>query len=198
MPPLLDSADSAPVLQPSEAGNGFTLRIASLQDTSALARAAATFFVQTFGSANRREDMDAYLASAFSVERQRADLQDPNQRVWLALGVNGDTVGYAHVRRRPLPTYISIARPSATEIARIYADQTWHGHGLGAALLRACIATAQEWRAEVIWLGVWERNPRAIAFYEKHGFRAVGEQEFQLGADRQRDVVMALYLTTAS
>ncbi len=90
------------------------------------------------------------------------------------------------------------ATARATEIARIYADHHWHGHGLGAALLRACIETAQEWGAEVIWLGVWERNPRAIAFYEKHGFRAVGEQEFQLGADRQRDVVMALNLTTAS
>src|SRR5256885_2894037 len=182
MSPLLDSADSAPVLQPSEAGNGFTLRIASPQDATGLAGAAATFFVQTFGSANRREDMDAYLASAFSVERQRADLQDPNQRVWLALGVNGDTVGYAHVRRRPLPTYISIARPSATEIARIYADQTWHGHGLGAALLRACIETAQEWRGEGIWLGGWGRQPRPIAFFEKHGFRAVREQGIQVGA----------------
>ena len=100
MPPLLDSADSAPVLQPSEAGNGFTLRIASPQDATGLAGAAATFFVQTFGSANRREDMDAYLTSAFSEGRQRADLQDPNQRVWLALGGNGDTAGYAQVRRR--------------------------------------------------------------------------------------------------
>ena len=62
----------------------------------------------------------------------------------------------------------------------------------------ACLATAREWEADLLWLGVWEHNPRAIAFYEKRGFRAIGAQEFLLGADRQRDLVMVLYLTTAS
>jgi ribosomal protein S18 acetylase RimI-like enzyme len=43
----------------------------------------------------------------------------------------------------------------------------------------------------VVWLGVWERNPKAIAFYKKFGFREVGAHVFPLGSDPQRDVVMA-------
>jgi ribosomal protein S18 acetylase RimI-like enzyme len=91
---------------------------------------------------------------------------------------------------------VSIAGLKTAEIARLYADQRWHGRGLGGALMHVCIATARDWGADLLWLGVWERNARAIAFYEKHGFRVIGEQEFQLGADRQRDLVMALNLTS--
>ena len=62
--------------------------------------------------------------------------------------------------------------------------------------MRTCIASARAHGADWLWLGVWEQNPRAIAFYQKHGFRTIGEQTFVLGTDRQRDLVMALDLTT--
>jgi ribosomal protein S18 acetylase RimI-like enzyme len=77
---------------------------------------------------------------------------------------------------------------------RIYADREWHGRGVAAALMRACVAQARDWRCDVVWLGVWEDNPRAIAFYEKTGFRAVGRQTFLLGSDVQHDLVMSLPL----
>jgi len=38
---------------------------------------------------------------------------------------------------------------------------------------------------------VWERNPRAIAFYRKCGFAEVGTHTFVFGTDRQRDLVLA-------
>ena len=40
------------------------------------------------------------------------------------------------------------------------------------------------------WLGVWEHNPRAIAFYRKWGFTPVGEHCFAVGDDPQRDVIL--------
>jgi len=171
-----------------------SLRKATPADALTLARAAAALFVDTFGAANRPEDMDAYLASAFSESHQRAELCDVDSRVWLAM-IGDDIVGYAHVRRSPAPNGISGARTRAVEIARIYAGRRWHGHGLGAALMETCVATAKEWGGDVLWLGVWERNSRAIAFYEKHGFQVVGDQPFLLGADLQRDLVMARRLT---
>lgn len=171
-----------------------SLRIATPADARTLARAATALFVDTFGAANRPEDMDTYVASAFSEGHQRAELSDVDSRVWLAT-IGEDVVGYAHVRRSPAPSGISGARTRAIEIARIYAGRRWHGHGLGAALMEACVATAKEWGGDVLWLGVWERNPRAIAFYEKHGFQVVGDQPFLLGTDLQRDLVMARRLT---
>jgi ribosomal protein S18 acetylase RimI-like enzyme len=171
-----------------------SLRIATVADARALARAAAAFFMDTFGAANQPADMDAYLASAFSENHQRAELSDPDSRIWLAT-IGDDVVGYAHVRRSPVPSSISGARTRAVEIARIYAGRRWHGQGLGKALMETCVTTAKEWGGDVLWLGVWEKNPRAIAFYEKHGFQIVGEQPFLLGADLQRDLVMARRLT---
>ena len=173
------------------------LRVATPSDAAALSRAASTFFLDTFGDANRRDDMETYLASAFSEATQHRELVDADNRIWLAIAANGDIAGYAHVRRSAAPSGASIGRSHAVEIARIYAGQQWQGRGLGAALMNQCIATAREWGGEVLWLGVWERNPRAIAFYEKHGFQVVGEQPFLLGADLQRDLVMARRLTNA-
>ena len=185
------------LIEPTQAVESITLRAATPADASALAGAAAAFFSQTFGPANRSEDMKAYLAEAFSEEGQRAHLRDPDQRVWLALDATGAIVGYAHVRLGAAPSGASaIASARPVELARLYADSRLHGHGVGAVLMRACVDAAREWGGDLLWLGVWEHNPRAIAFYGKHGFRPVGEQEFLLGTDRQRDIVMARDLTT--
>jgi ribosomal protein S18 acetylase RimI-like enzyme len=86
-----------------------------------------------------------------------------------------------------------VARHPA-EVQRIYADRAWHGRGVGSALLTACVEQSRAWGCDVLWLGVWEQNPRGIAFYEKWGFRRVGEQRFLVGTDSQRDHVMALGL----
>ena len=66
----------------------------------------------------------------------------------------------------------------------------WHGKGLAQALMDACIGELRRQNADAVWLGVWEHNPRAIAFYRKCGFTEVGEHVFVLGEDPQRDVVM--------
>lgn len=178
------------------AGAGFSIRLATPDDAPALTVAGRDFFRDTFGSANRPEDMEAYLASAFSESRQRAELAEPGARVLLAIGRGGEIVGYAHLRLGASPP-ASSAAPSGrpAEIARLYADRRWHGRGLGAALMDAAVATARQWGAALLWLGVWEENPRAIAFYAKHGFVDVGGQEFLLGSDRQRDRIMARRLT---
>jgi diamine N-acetyltransferase len=177
------------------AGSEVTLTLASVGDAAQLARTAGTLFEQTFGEANTPEDMAAYVAVAFSEARQRDELADDRNRIWLARAPDSSIVGYAKVRLdSPAPGNSTAVR--AAEIARLYADRAWHGHGLGAWLMHTCIAVAREHHANLLWLGVWERNARAIAFYEKQGFRVIGEQSFMLGADRQRDLVMALDLTT--
>lgn len=171
-----------------------TIERASVADAALLARTAAGLFEQTFADANTPEDMAAYLAAAFAEDRQGRELADARNLIWLARdSTDGTTVGYAHLRLGSRSPALEIAGTSA-ETARLYADRAWHGRRVGAALMRTCIAAAREHHASVLWLGVWERNARAIAFYEKHGFEVIGEQTFMLGADRQRDLVMALDL----
>ena len=77
------------------------------------------------------------------------------------------------------------------EIQRFYVDHAWHGQGVARQLMAACVATARARGGATVWLGVWERNARAIRFYTKHGFTDVGTHDFLLGSDRQTDRVMS-------
>ena len=82
------------------------------------------------------------------------------------------------------------------ELMRIYLDNGWHGRGLAQALLKEVVRAARTLGGDSIWLGVWERNGRAIAFYEKSGFRRVGATEFRLGDRLHQDLVMVAELAT--
>ncbi len=175
----------------------FTIRHATTDDAGRLALASARFFAQTFGPDNRPEDMAAYLAGAFTVDRQVAEIRDPESTIWLAEVRESDApkdaaprlIGYVQLRQRRTVAPVHAEQPA--ELARLYVDREWLGRGVGAALIETCLNAAQGSGADVVWLGVWERNARAIAFYEKYGFRRVGTQAFQLGNDQQTDVVMA-------
>jgi GNAT superfamily N-acetyltransferase len=172
------------------------LRHATVDDSALLAELAARLFAQTFGAANTTDDMAAFLAATYTAEQQTAELADPDRRTWLAVAADGTAIGFAMLRRNRWSDGVRAERP--VEVQRIYADQAVHGRGVGARLMDACLATASEWKADVIWLAVWERNARAIAFYEKSGFQRVGVQDFQLGSDTQHDHVMARNLSISS
>ena len=164
-----------------------TIRLAGDTDAEMLAQVGAQLFQATFAVDNDPMDMYVYLSDAFTPERQRAELADPDRICLLA--EEGPTVaGYALLRCGAAQRHVTGARP--IEIQRFYIDRAWHGRGLAAQLMAACLAAARERGAETVWLGVWERNPRAIRFYEKHGFTDVGSQEFRLGTDLQTDRVM--------
>lgn len=165
------------------------LRRATPSDARLLAELAARLFEATYDKDNDPEDIRSYLAGAFSEDLQYAELADPDGVTWIALGPMDQPIGYAAMRRGTRTDDIAAARPA--EVQRIYADHAWHGHGIGAALMAACVEQARAWQCDVLWLAVWERNPRAIAFYEKTGFRKVGRQTFMLGSDLQCDHVMA-------
>ena len=176
----------------STATGGVTLRVATADDAAPLARLAARLFEEAFAADNTPEDMAGYLATAFTEERQRSELEDPGSRVWVAVPPGaadpGDAAGYAQVRRAAGPACVTARRPA--ELARLYVDRAWHGRGVANALMDACLAQAAAWGCDGLWLGVWERNARAIAFYERRGFRRVGRQSFLLGRDQQTDWVI--------
>jgi ribosomal protein S18 acetylase RimI-like enzyme len=167
-----------------------TIRRATTDDALLLSRLGARLFENTFGAANDPEDMREYLRSAFSLESQRDALADPAVAGFIAEDAGHAAIGYAMIKRGSRATGVTGAKP--VEVQRIYSDHAWHGRGIGALLMNACIDQARAWHADELWLGVWEENPRAIAFYEKTGFRVVGRQSFQLGEDLQQDLVMSL------
>ena len=160
-------------------------------DASLLSFLGAKLFEEAFGAANDPDDVRSFLSATYSPARQLAELGDPGRVAWIAES-GGEAVGYALVRRHASTANVSATDP--TEVQRIYVARSLHGQGVADLLMRACVDHARAWEADALWLGVWERNPRAIAFYTRGGFRRVGEQRFLVGSDLQRDHVMMLSL----
>jgi diamine N-acetyltransferase len=165
----------------------FLLRQALDRDAEALARFAAEVFAEAFGAQNNPDDLAAYLAEAFGPEVQAAEIADPSYRT-LLLEVGGELAGYAQLRRRPAPPCVTT--PAPVELKRFYLAAGHRGEGLAARLMEAAAGAAVSLGGRSIWLGVWEENPRARAFYRKCGFEDVGSQIFVVGTDPQRDRVL--------
>jgi GNAT superfamily N-acetyltransferase len=156
-------------------------------DAPALAEFAARTFAEAFGPANRPEDLEAHLVSAYGVTQQGRELADP-QCITVLIQAGDSLVAYAQVRRRPPPACVVGEEP--VELHRFYVDRPWHGQGVAQRLMDSVYAAARDLGGRTLWLGVWERNPRAIAFYLKSGWRDTGATTFCVGPDRQTDRVM--------
>ena len=163
------------------------IRRAVADDAAPLAEFATRIFIETFGPDNNAADIDAYVAKTYGREKQAREITDPSI-ITLVDDRDGMLVAFAQLR---------IER-DALEIARFYVDRALHGQGVAHALMHACLEIAEQAGFRKLWLGVWEKNRRAIAFYEKCGFRDVGSQPFLLGSDLQTDRVMEFQITTPS
>ncbi|MFO1414190.1 MAG: GNAT family N-acetyltransferase [Burkholderiales bacterium] len=163
------------------------IRRARRADASALAAVAEATFRATFATANTPADMERHCRATYGEAIQAAEIADPC-RLTLLCEDAGRLVGYAQLRWGKAPACVVAQAPA--EIQRLYVVAAAHGKGIAQQLMAACLAALAQRAADVAWLGVWERNPRAIAFYRKAGFREVGEHVFVLGTDAQRDVVM--------
>jgi ribosomal protein S18 acetylase RimI-like enzyme len=164
-----------------------TLRRADPRDAAALSAFAARVFVETFGPHNRPEDIAQYVTTTYGPSRQAAEIADA-AIITIIAEHQGELAGFAQVRNHPPPACVAGSAP--VELWRFYVDTAWRGQGLAQRLMDAVHAAAGESGGRTLWLAVWERNPRAIAFYERTGFRTAGSQAFVLGADRQTDNVM--------
>ena len=172
------------------------IRPAEIRDAGPLSRLGADTFREAFEADNTPEDIARYLAEAFSRDQQAAEIADPTATVLLAEQTveSGEAglVGYAHLVSGRTPE--AIRGPEPVELKRLYVRRAWHGRGVAQSLMDAAIEAARARGAQTLWLGVWERNPRALRFYEKYGFTRVGEHVFVVGADAQTDWLLSLPL----
>lgn len=165
------------------------IRIANAADADALAEFGARTFYETFAADNTPEDMSQFLASTWTPSLQLAEIQDPKLDTLLAVNGEGSLAGFAQVYAGPVPDCVSGEKP--VELKRFYIDKPWHGRGLARDLMAAVERAAKARGARSMWLGVWERNDRAQAFYRKCGFQTVGKKIFVVGTDPQTDNVMS-------
>jgi ribosomal protein S18 acetylase RimI-like enzyme len=165
------------------------IREALPEEAERLAKLAFETFWDAFHShpKNRPEDMKSYMDSAFSIDQIARELAQKNNIFFIA-EFDGEAAGYSKLIIDSIESGIKAERP--IELARLYSHQKFLGKGIGQALLDKCLHKARDLGRDVIWLGVWEYNPRARKFYEKNGFTYVGQHIFQLGSDPQIDLLM--------
>ena len=144
-------------------------------------------FYETFKDDNTEQNMQDYLATAFTTEKITSELKNPYSQFYL-LFVGSELAGYLKVNIASAQT--ENMGMDALEIERIYVKQAFHKMGLGKTLMNKAIDIATELNKHYIWLGVWEKNRNAIDFYVKAGFEQCGQHSFYMGDEEQVDWIM--------
>lgn len=164
-----------------------TTRLAEKNDAELIADMSRISFYETFAKDNSKEDMDLFMNEQFTKAALMKEVEE-GDGIFIIAFIADEACGYA---RMGLTNQEGIlAAENAIEIARIYAMPSAIGKGVGAALMKKCISIAEEQNKNILWLGVWEKNTRAIEFYKRWGFEKFGEHSFLLGTDRQTDCLM--------
>ncbi len=166
-------------------GEYVSIRKATKEDLPALRNLAIKTYLDSFGEMNTKKDMDLYLEEAFNQKKIETEFSEPDSIFFLAF-LNDEVVGYARIRNNQE----EFQDDGALEIHRVYAANHVIGKGVGKALLSYCLDYAKKIGKQSVWLGVWEKNERALRFYKKNGFVKFGQHAFRMGTDLQNDLLM--------
>ncbi|MEO6611267.1 MAG: GNAT family N-acetyltransferase [Chitinophagaceae bacterium] len=166
--------------------SSISIRFAVPEDAALIAELSQQTFLETFADQNSKENMDKFMNETFSRQKLMSEV-NMTGNIFLLAYSDQAAVGYVRMRENNLPGQ---AGSGAFEIARIYATANTVGKGVGRLLMQHCIDIAREKGKELLWLGVWEHNYRAIEFYKKWGFEKFSTHTFMLGDDPQTDWLM--------
>jgi diamine N-acetyltransferase len=159
----------------------------TLSDLRELQEISCETFNETFSHQNSPENMKAYLEKAFNLEQLEKELSNINSQFYFVY-FNDEIAGYLKINTSEAQS--EEMGDESLEIERIYVKQMFQKHGLGKFLLNKAVDMANELNKKELWLGVWEKNENAIAFYKKMGFVQTGVHSFQMGDEEQMDLIM--------
>lgn len=163
------------------------VRTCAIEDVKTLRALAIKTYRETFDFHNNEENMKAYLEEAYNLPKLKRELQTEASSFYF-LYDQGVLMGYLKVN--DFLAQSDVHDPESLELERIYILADYHGKGYGKILMDKAIEVANEKDKKYIWLGVWEHNDKALAFYQKHGFYQFGAHDFVMGDDAQTDYLM--------
>jgi ribosomal protein S18 acetylase RimI-like enzyme len=159
----------------------------TLEDSRKLQEISYETFNETFMQQNSPENMNAYLERAFNLKQLEKELSNISSQFFF-VNFNNEVAGYLKVNTNDAQS--EEMGNESLEIERIYIKNKLQKHGLGKYLLNKAMEIAMERNKKKIWLGVWEKNENAIAFYLKMGFVQTGAHSFYMGDEEQTDLIM--------
>lgn len=163
------------------------MKAMTLDDLDTLQAISIETFKDTFGADNSTEAMETFLTSAYSLEQLHDELVNPESFFYFAMQ-NKSIVGYVKLNIGDAQT--EAQGSDALEIQKIYVLPAYKRQGIGSDLIQQVLVIATKKHKSKVWLGVWERNFPALAFYKQCGFEQVGAHVFKLGDEQQTDYLM--------
>jgi GNAT superfamily N-acetyltransferase len=163
------------------------IRRAGPADAEALSVIGKATFSETFAHLYPPEDLEAFLADAYGLERTRADLANPAKAAWL-VERDGQVIGHALAGPCKLPH--AEVTPACGELDRLYLLKAHQGGGLGSRLLAEVFAWLEKDGPRDLWIGVWSENFGAQKLYERQGFSKVGTYDFVVGNTRDHEFIL--------
>ncbi|MFD2200978.1 GNAT family N-acetyltransferase [Shivajiella indica] len=163
----------------------------SLTELEELQKISIATFMEAFADSNSEQNMKMYLEESFPLSKLRTELKNPFSEFYFAV-LNDEIIGYLKVNFSEAQS--ELKEENSLEIERIYVLKDFHGRKVGQILFEKAIQLAKEKQVEFVWLGVWEKNPRAIGFYKKNSFVEFDKHLFKLGDEEQTDIMMKLKL----
>lgn len=171
--------------------NSIKIKKVTITDIEQLQKIGRDTFFETFYDSNTEENMKKYLEINFSLKNLAKELKKKDNEFYFALK-NNKVIGYLKLNFGSAQT--ELKNENTVEIERIYVLKIYHGKNIAQFLLEKAIEISNQKNVNYIWLGVWEKNIRAIKFYQKNNFIAFDKHIFKLGDDEQNDIMMKLTL----
>lgn len=163
------------------------IRICTINDLDTLQKIASKTYNETFNHLNTAICMEDYLKEAFDIEKLGQEMINKHSAFYF-IYVDEQLAGYMKVNDYKAQT--DLQDRQSLEIERIYVLRAYHSQGLGQILINKGIEIAGQMQKAYVWLGVWEKNTKAIGFYTKNGFEVVGNHSFFMGNEEQNDLIM--------
>ena len=160
------------------------IRKCTERDLHTLKDVSIKTFDDTFRSKNKPENIDAYLKNTFQISLLEKELKHPSSEFYFIL-YNSQVAGYLKINT--LEAQTEQIGNNALEIERLYLLSSFQKKGLGNQLMEFAFKRARKLNKQAIWLGVWEKNINAIAFYKKYGFKKIDAHSFYMGDEEQVD-----------
>ena len=164
-----------------------SIKKCTLEDLNSLRQISIDTFFQTFSNSNTAENMKAYLENAYNEDKLGKELCNTDASFFF-LFADEKLAGYMKLNEAPSQTDINDS--NSLEIERIYILKDFQGAGLGRYMMEYAISSAKRLGKKYVWLGVWEKNDKALRFYKNYKFYRIGEHSFIVGDDPQTDYIM--------
>ena len=159
----------------------------TVNDFDTLRNISYLTFHDTFSESNTSSNLNAYMDKAFQIDKLKTELSNPHSTFYF-LYTENEIAGYLKLNEWEAQTDINDLK--SIEVERIYLLKDFQGKGLGKALMDNAVEVAKGFNKDYIWLGVWEKNEKAIAFYKRNGFYIIDQHSFFMGDEEQTDYLM--------